>query len=221
MFQERLPSAGEVSRTLADILRGPDFQSFDGAPLAQALTRLWDRFWDWIGGMFPEISDAWVEALATVIAAVCLVAVAVAVLRMLPRRSPEPARRDPGDVPPERRTARDWLRIATERARAAEYRDAATALYQGFVLTLDGRGAVDFHPSKTPGEYALEAAAGDGIGEREKAGATTFMRSFQKLAFGHDTPTPSGYRGLERLAGRAGCDVSRDAGVSRGRLGAK
>ena len=71
---------------------------------------------------------------------------------------------------------------------------------------------MDFHPSKTPGEYALEAAGGAGIDEGEKADTASFIRSFQELAFGHRAPTSSGYRDLERLAGGIGCEVTRDPG---------
>ncbi len=212
MLQEQLPSAEEVSRTLADILGGPEFEAFEGGLSSRVLAELWVRFWDWVRGMFPGISESQAELLTVVIAAVCLGAVALAVLRSLPRTGPQSARRDHGAVPDERRTARDWLRIAAQRARATEYRHAATALYQGFVLTLERRGAVDFHPSKTPGEYALEAAGGGVIDEGEKADATRFVRSFQELAFGSETPTSADYRGLEQLAGQVGCEVTREAG---------
>ena len=211
MFQEQLPSAEDVSRTLADILAGPEFQAFEGALSSRVLAELWVRLWDWVRGMFPGISESQAELLTVVVAAVCLGAVAYVVLRALPQTGPQSARRDPEAVPDERRTARDWLRIAGERARAAEYRHAATALYQGFVLTLERRGAVDFHPSKTPGEYALEVAGGGVIDEGEKAGTANFIRSFQELAFGQETPTLSGYRGLERLAGQAGCEGAPEA----------
>jgi len=211
VFQEQLPSAEEVSRTLADILGGPEFQAFEGGLQSRVLAELWVRFLDWVRGMFPGISESQAELLTVVIAAVCLGAVAFVVLRSLPQPGPQSGRLDPDAVPDERRTARDWLRIAAERARAAEYRHAATALYQGFVLTLERRGAVDFHPSKTPGEYALEAAGGGVIDEREKADATRFIRSFQELAFGRETPTSAGYRGLEWLAGQAGCEATPEA----------
>lgn len=212
MSQEQLPSADEVSRTLANILAGPDFQAFEGGLQRRVLAELWVRFWDWVRGMFPGISETQAELLTVVIAAVCLGAVAFVVLRSLPQTDSQSARRDPDAVPDEHRTARDWLRIAAERARASEYRHAATALYQGFVLTLERRGAVDFHPSKTPGEYALEVAGGGVIDEREKAETANFIRSFQELAFGQETPTSSGYRGLEQLAGHAGCEAARDRG---------
>ena len=212
MFQEQLPSAGEVSRTLADILEGPEFQAFEGGLSSRLLAEIWVRYWDWVRSMFPGISESQAELLSVVIAAVCLGAIAVVVLRALPQAGPQSAGRDPDAAPDERRTARDWLRIAAERARATEYRHAATALYQGFLLTLERRGAVDLHPSKTPGEYALEAAGGGVIDEREEAEATHFIRSFQELAFGSETPTFAGYRGLERLAGQAGCEVTRETG---------
>ena len=211
MFQEQLPSAEEVSRTLADILAGPEFQAFEGGLSSRVLAELWVRFWDWVRGMFPGISESQAELMTVVVATVCLGAVAYVVLRALPQTGPQSARHDPEAVPDERRTARDWLRIAAERARASEYRYAATALYQGFVLTLERRGAVDFHPSKTPGEYALEVAAGGVIDEREEAGTANFIRSFQELAFGQETPTLSGYRGLARLAGQAGCEGAPEA----------
>ena len=211
MSQEQLPSAEQVSRTLADILAGPEFQAFEGGLSRRVLAELWVRFLDWVRGIFPGISESQAELLTVVVAAVCLGAAAFVVLRSLPQTGPQSARRDPEAVPDERRTARDWLRIAGERARAAQYRHAATALYQGVVLTLERRGAVDFHPSKTPGEYALEAAGGGVIDEREKAGTANFIRSFQELAFGHETPTSAGYRGLERLAGQAGCEATPEA----------
>ena len=212
MFQEQLPSAEEVSRTLAEILAGPEFQAFEGGLSSRVLAEVWVRFWDWIRGMFPGISESQAELLTVIIVAVCLCAVAFVVARSLPETGARSARGDPDAPSDEHRTARDWLRIATERARASEYRHAATALYQGFVLTLERRGAVDFHPSKTPGEYALEASGGGVIDEREKADTADFIRSFQELAFGSELPTSSGYRGLEQLAGQAGCEVTREPG---------
>ena len=212
MFQDQLPSAEEVSRTLADILSGPDFEAFAGGLLIRMLSQLWMRFRDWVRGFFPDVSDAQAEFLTVLIAVVCLGAVAFVVLRSLPQANPQSTRRDPDAVPDELRTARDWLRIAAEQAGDSEYRHAATALYQGLILTLERRGAVDVHPSKTPGEYGLEAAGGGVINEREKADATAFIHSFQELAFGHETPTPSGYRGLEALAERVGCTVTGRAG---------
>lgn len=205
MQQEQLPSAEEVSRTLADILSGPEFESFESGLLASVLGRLWTRFWEWIAGIFPDIPAPESELLTVLIVVIACTVVSLLVLRLLPDSHRRSTRRDPDAMPDQLRSAGDWLRVARERAHARQYRRAATALYQGLVLTLERKGAVVFHPSKTPGEYALEAAGGGAIDEREKADATTFIRSFQKLAFGHQAPTRSGYHGLEKLAERTGC----------------
>ena len=213
MPQQQLPSAEEVSRTLADILSGPDFESFEAGLLERLLGQLWSRFWEWIDRILPDIPETGGGLLPALIIATCLGAIWFVALRFLPERNAEASRRDPDAVPDELRTAADWLRVAAERARGAEYRYATTALYQGFVLTLERKGALAFHPSKTPGEYAMEAAEGRAIDEREKADTTTFIRTFQGLAFGHEAPTPSGYEGLEELAERVGCALPGNAGA--------
>jgi hypothetical protein len=56
-----------------------------------------------------------------------------------------------------------WYRSAAQRAAAAgHYPEAVRAWFDGVVLELDERGALRWHPSKTPREYAREAKlAGD------------------------------------------------------------
>lgn len=99
-------------------------------------------------------------------------------------------------------SAGEWLKLATERAGRGEFRPAATALYQGFLLTLEKQGALSFHGSKTPGDYEMEIARADG-----GAGAAggRFLASFQDFSFGQDAPTTEAYAGLARLARDAGC----------------
>ena len=205
MAQERLPSAEQVSRTLADILGEPEFESFEAGLLDRLLARLGTRFWDWIDRIFPNISQTEAELVTAFLVAIGIAAACYSVLKLLPDANPEASRTDAEDIPDDLRSAGDWLRLASRRARASEYGHAATALYQGFLLTLERRGAVAFHPSKTPGEYALEAAGGMAIDEGEKADAARFIRAFQKLAFGHRPPSSAGYRSLEDLAARTGC----------------
>ena len=212
MTQEQLPSAEEVSRTLADILGAPEFEFLQPDLLARLLNRFWTWFWGWMDGIFPDIPRIESELLTALIVTLGIGVVCFLTVQMLPRTGAHSTRADPDALPDELRSAGDWLRVAAERARGAEYRRAATALYQGFLLTLEGRGAVAFHPSKTPGEYALEATGGAAMGEGEKTDATSFIRSFERLAFGHGDPTPAGYHGLEELAGRVGCTLREDAG---------
>jgi hypothetical protein len=203
--QERLPSAEHISRTLADILGEPEFESFEAGLLNRLLARLGTRFRDWIDRIFPDIPQSEAEFVTAFLMAIGIAAAGYAVWKLLPAANPRAGRTDAEDIPDDLRSAGDWLRLASRSARAREYGHAATALYQGVVLTLERRGAVAFHPSKTPGEYALEATGGMAIDEAEKADAASFISAFQKLAFGHRPPSAAGYRGLKELAGRTGC----------------
>ncbi len=211
MIQSGLPSAAEVARTLRDIRAGPEFESFDQGLLARFLAWGWARFMEWLDRVLPDIPRGLSEPLAALVLAALVGAAVFAAARWRSGRRPTPAYGDPDDVREEPRTAGDWLRLAAARARAMEYRRAATALYQGFVLTLDGRGAVAFHPSKTPGEYVLEAGAAGVVDGPRLTDVGAFMRRFETMAFGHRPPTSPDYRRLERLARRMGCDVAGEA----------
>ena len=205
-----LPSPDEMSAVLREILAEPDFVTA-ALPLRQ-------RIMQWIG---EAISDAWewlrqllfdegtglMTVLAILVPLAALVALGVVAFRHVPGwvgggsgESDDGA--GSGRTP---RSAGEWLRLARARAGEGDFRPAASALYRGFLLTLDQRGALAFHSSKTPGDYALEidpqrreAAPDAGAGER-------FLRSFQRLSFGQEAPTPGGYADLEALARNAGC----------------
>lgn len=59
-----------------------------------------------------------------------------------------------------RRDAR-WFQTQADRfAAEGRYADAVRALFEAVVLELDGQGAVRWHPSKTPREYAREVKLG-------------------------------------------------------------
>ena len=144
--------------------------------------------------------------LAEIVTVLVVVAVGLAVVLLTRRYAPGLLRGDDGDrseaaieTPV---TAREWLTLATDRAGRGELRPAATALYQGFLLTLDRQGALSFHSSKTPGDYALEMGGGGG---GAVAAGSRFLDSFQDFSFGQERPTAARYDGLARLAREAGC----------------
>lgn len=199
-----MPRPDEVSGVLREILAGPDFATFDGGARWLLLRRLGELvadLWRWMLHQLGERTGA------AEIATVLIVAAAAAVLvRVTARHAPAWLRRggdDGGEAPPETpASAREWLKLATDLAGRGELRPAATALYQGFLLTLEKRGALSFHSSKTPGDYAAEIARADPV--TAPAGGR-FLDSFQDFSFGRDGPTTAGYAGLARLAGDAGC----------------
>lgn len=203
----RMPRPDEVSGVLRDILSGPDFATFEEGPrwwLLRWVGDLLQDLWRWARQLLGEQTGA--AEIATILV---VVAAGLILVRLTARHVPAWLRRDrevDGGIPLRiRASAGEWLRLATERAGRGELRPAATALYQGFLLTLEKRGALSFHSSKTPGDYALEIArAGSGV---EAAGGR-FLGSFQNFSFGQDAPTTEAYAGLARLARDAGCPAA-------------
>ncbi|MDE2721656.1 hypothetical protein [Candidatus Palauibacter polyketidifaciens] len=198
---EPLPSPDAMSDALREILAGSEFAS----PALPARRRIFEWIantlsdaWDWLRRFLFEEGGGVMEVMAVLVVLAALVALGAVALR----RGPQWVHRvrGTGDEGPEDDgapvSAREWLGLARTRAGEGEFRPAASALYQGFLLTLDGNGAVAFHPSKTPGDYALEMETGAG---------RSFIRHFQGLSFGQETPTPAGYEALEDLARDAGC----------------
>ena len=214
---DQLPAPGEVVVVLRDILAGPEFATFEDPSMLRAL----------IGWVLAKLGEflAWLqqlgeqEGVAAVLVALVVVLVLVAGWKIAARHAPRIVGAGTGEAEHPARgapaTAGEWLAVAQARARLGDLRPAATALYQGFLLTLDQRGVVSFHNSKTPGDYALEIARGDGGTAGAAATGGRFLDSFQDFSFGPGRPTPDGYTGLARLAREAGCmPEAADVGMS-------
>lgn len=205
---DQLPAAGEVASVLREILAGPEFATFEDQ-------NIWRALFGWVSRKFAEFM-VWLQRfvgeqteIAALLATVVVVLVLVVGWTIAARHAPRLVRaRQEGasaPEPPTPATAGEWLSVAQARARRGDLRPAATALYQGFLLTLDQRGALSFHSSKTPGDYALEIARGDGATAGGIDTGGRFLDSFQDFSFGPGSPTPDGYDGLTRLAREAGC----------------
>ncbi|MDE2980738.1 MAG: DUF4129 domain-containing protein [Gemmatimonadota bacterium] len=215
----QLPEPGEVARTLREILAGPEFVTFGEPGRWQFLTWIWQKLveiWIWLQRLTGDGIEGVAEILVIVVPLVVLVVAALVVSRhgrgLLPGHQGD----DPGltaEGPP--RKAGEWLSMASERAIRGELRPAATALYQGFLLTLEQQGTLSFHNSKTPGDYALELARGRAAAREPTSPGSRFLTAFQDFSFGRDRPSVSEYAGLESLAREAGCPVSQPEGESR------
>ena len=202
-----LPAPDEISGTLREILSGPDFTTFEepaGNPFLGRLMNYIGRFFEWIAQLFERDATGLLPALAVLIPVLALVAAGVLVIRQRrgKARGPAGAGGAPAEIVPV--TASEWLSLAGERAGKGDFRPAATALYQGFLLTLDRRGGLAYHPSKTPGDYAMEMARGRNAGSEAGAGGR-FLNAFQGFSFGQERPTEGGYAALTGLAREAGC----------------
>ena len=201
---EPLPLPDEMSDALREILAGPDFVS--PAPSARQriyewIARTLSDAWDWLRRFLFDEGGGLMEMLAVLVVLAALIALGAVALRHGPQwvhrvreRADEGLENDPAPA-----SAREWFGLARMRAGEGALRPAASALYQGFLLTLDEQGTVAFHSSKTPGDYALEMDTRTG---------RNFIRHFQGLSFGQETPTRAGYAALEDLARDAGCPTS-------------
>ena len=201
---EPLPSPGEMSDALREILAQPDFVSPPLPPrqrIQEWIANTLSDAWNWLRRFLFDEGGGLMEVLAIVVVLAALIALGTVALRHGPQWVQ--GVRERGDEGPKHdgapSSAREWLGLARTRAGEGEFRPAATALYQGFLLTLDRQGTVAFHPSKTPGDYALEM---------ETTAGRHFIRRFQGLSFGQETPTSAGYAALENLARDAGCPTS-------------
>ncbi len=107
-------------------------------------------------------------------------------------------------VPNPAKDAAGWFLEALDRQKTGDLRGAATALYQGVLLSLDARGALAFHPSKTAGDYLRELFAGEPPGRRRRA-AGEFLSRVQGYCFGRKGASRKGYDELTPLVLEAGC----------------
>ena len=200
----RMPQPDEVSGVLREILAGPDFATFDESArwlVLRWLGELLADLWEWVRQLLGEQTGA--AEIATIL---IVVAAAVVLVRVTARHAPAWLQRggeEDGEALPDTPvSAGEWFKLANRRAGRGEFRPAATALYQGFLLTLERQGALSFHSSKTPGDYAGEIGRADG---GVAAAGGRFLDSFQDYSFGQERPTTAGYAGLARLARDAGC----------------
>lgn len=202
---EAAPAYAEVARALEDVLASPDFRQVEPSAFQSWLTAAWEALTDLLRTIPLQVPEgagaaaAWLLAVA--LAGLSAVALTLLLGRWIARLLNDRGGRGAG--PPDNNgaaqpaTAAEWARLAAARAAEGDLRAAATALYQGVLRVLDGKGVVRFHRSKTPGEYMVEAARHGG----EPGGdAATFLRSFQRFRFGEATPTPAAYRELEKRA---------------------
>lgn len=222
---DQLPTADEVSGALREILADPDFATFPPSPWQQFLSWVWDtlvRGWQWLQRLVGEDGTGVAEVIVVVVALAALLVIARVAMSQAQRFRRPDVGDDEDPAPDLPLTAGEWFGTASRRAGRGEFRPAATALYQAFLLSLEQQGALSFHGSKTPGDYAVEIA-GRGAGARKAEGTglptgagrtveagNRFLDSFQDFSFGHDEPTPKGYAELTRIARDAGCvaDVS-------------
>jgi hypothetical protein len=185
------PDPRAFRETLDSVFAGPAYRWGEVPAPLRLLRQWWDRLGDWLVGLRADNPFAYRLLVVGLLLALLLVLAhagwvvwrtALAANRhdqRLPRRDPiEP--RDAG-----------WYSRAADRA-AAEGRmaEALQLAFAGLVLTLHDQGAVQYHASKTPAEYAREARLAEGDRDRLRA----LVRALYAHVFGGRPLGPDEYR---------------------------
>jgi len=204
---DRIPSAAQVQEAVERVYARPEYQVHHG--FREWLARITNQAWAWLAdrlGQFGELRGThpliwWLVIGWLAMSALALLAHIVWTMMQAAKRADdsEPA----ADAAPKRerpRTAAEWEAEAVRLAAAGRLREAAAALYQALLLRLDGRGAVRFDPSKTPGDYRREARAHPDAARALGA----FLRLFEPVAFGGRGLDAEGWERMRVAAAEGG-----------------
>lgn len=185
------PDLPPFRETLDTVFAGPAYRWGEVPAPLRLLRQWWDRLGDWLLGLRADNPFAYRLLVAGLLLGLLLV---LAHAGYVVWRTAQAANRHDQRLP--RRDAAeprgaDWYSRAADRA-AAEGRlaEALQLAFVALVLTLHGQGAVQYHPSKTPAEYAREARLAEGDRDRLRA----LVRALYAHVFGGRPLAPDDYR---------------------------
>jgi hypothetical protein len=185
------PGGSDLRATLDSVFADPAYRWGEVPAPLRLLRQWWDRLGDWLLGLRADNPLAYRLLVLGLLLALLLVLAHAAYVVW---RTAQAANQDDGRLP--RRRAgepRDagWYSRAADRA-AAEGRllEALQLAFVALALTLHDQGAVRYHASKTPAEYAREARLAEGDRERLRA----LVRALYAHVFGGRPLGPDDYR---------------------------
>lgn len=205
---DRIPTAQQVQAAVERVYARPDYQERHG--IREWLAGIVSRFWAWVADQLQafgelKVTHPWIWWLVVswlVITVLALLAHLIWTTLQAARRGEDAGPEGAGakSRAPKPRTAADWEAEAARLAAEGRMRQAAAALYQALLLRLDGRGAVRFDPSKTPGDYRREARKQPEASQRLNA----FLRLFEPVAFGGRRLDAEGWERMRVAAAERG-----------------
>jgi hypothetical protein len=207
---QTLPGAAKVERALEQVYSQPEFRAQAAPPdvwawirakMAEGVMKLLE----WLDG-FRAMQEArpvlfWIIVAWLVVTALALLAHIIYTSASAfsgGRSASSPGEDEQAARGP--RGAAEWEAEARRAASEGRLREASIALYHAMLLRLDGRGAVRFDPSKTPGDYRRELRGHPEVARPFAA----FQRGFEPVAFGGRPLDADGYERLRGAAGEAG-----------------
>jgi hypothetical protein len=166
--------------TLDSVFAGPAYRWGEVPTPLRLVREWWDRLGDWLVGLRADNPLAY---------RLFVLGLLLALLLMLARAGyvvwrTAQAARDDSRVPRreggEQRDAAWYSRTADQAAGDGRLTEALQLAFVALALTLHEEGIVQYHPSKTPAEYAREARLAEGDRERLRS----LVRSLYVHVFG-------------------------------------
>lgn len=187
-------AARQIHDTVAAIAREPAY----AVPIRRSL---FGRLLRWLFERFADLLALFggsQRARLSVIIAVALVVIAL-VGRVLVARQAEARRRTGASLRAVGSERRDYWVLADELAKAGNFVGGCHAVYLAVLDSMARAGALTFHASKTPGDYARDVRQRRaGIANEFRA----FVREFELAVFGPTPPAASTYASLRQSAER-------------------
>jgi hypothetical protein len=182
--------ADSLRAVLDSVFAAPAYRWVEQPRPLRLLGEWWDALRGWLAAFEagnPGLFRIFVIALVVVLAAIVLHATWITVRTVRGAAKGEATWR-PASTP---RRDRAWYRAAADRAAAdGRYAAALQLAFVALALALDERGIVRFHPAKTPGDYAREAA----LAADDRARLRTLVTALYRHAFGGEPCGPEDYR---------------------------
>jgi hypothetical protein len=156
----------ELGPTLAAILAQPAYHETESTVQAQVQKTWWQRFLEWLAGLFDKLFGGlfaaaagvpWVGKLIVYVTlsalAVLIVYVATRLARYLLRARPVAIDDDEGELLAHRASASELLDMARAAARAGDHARAISLLFRAALRRLDASGVIPYDAARTAGEY--------------------------------------------------------------------
>jgi len=162
-----------------------------------AIVRYWRRLLEWLASL-QEANPLLFKLLVAMLALVLLAILGHALWLLV--RTVRGAALTVSDAMPEAPTARRdaaWYLSAADRASAEGlFAEALQLAFVGVALTLDERGLLRYHPSKTPAECSREAR----LVPEDRMRLSSLVRTLYTCAFGGARCGPAEYAAWRELA---------------------
>lgn len=184
------PDAGLFRETLDRVFADPAYRWAEDPALLRWLREAWDRLGAWLLGLRSDNPLVYrLLVLGLLLTLLTILAHAGYVVWRTARAAREMGR-EPRRESGEYRDAAWYSREADRAAGEGRLAEALQLAFVALALGLHDQGALQYHTSKTPAEYAREARLAEG--DRERLGA--LVRALYAHVFGGRPLTPEDYR---------------------------